>query len=107
MIGQARRASAVISYNGKDISADIAPYLKSLSYRDNLSGEADDLQIVLEDRAGLWQSSWLPEKGASLDVTLKFSQWASLIGEKHFRWGLLRLMKYPYPDTLQRCRSRP
>ena len=104
MIGQARRASAVISYNGKDISADIAPYLKSLSYRDNLSGEADDLQIVLEDRAGLWQSSWLPEKGASLDVTLKFSQWASLTGEKTFPLGAFEIDEISvsgYPSEVQ------
>lgn len=104
MIGQARRASAVISYNGKDISADIAPYLKSLSYRDNLSGEADDLQIVLEDRAGLWQSSWLPEKGASLHVTLKVSQWASLTGEKTFPLGAFEIDEISvsgYPSEVQ------
>ena len=68
---EARRISAIIKYNNKDISVDISKYLKSISYTDNLSGEADDLQITLEDRDGLWQSTWMPEKGALLDVILQ------------------------------------
>ena len=54
---EARRISAIIKYNNKDISVDISKYLKSISYTDNLSGEADDLQITLEDKAGIWQST--------------------------------------------------
>ena len=65
---EARRILTIIKYNNKDISADISKYLKSISYTDNLSGEADDLQITLEDKAGLWQSTWIPEKGALLDA---------------------------------------
>ena len=68
---EARRILTIIKYNNKDISADISKYLKSISYTDNLSGEADDLQITLEDKAGLWQSTWMPEKGALLDVMLQ------------------------------------
>ena len=59
---EARRILTIIKYNNKDISADISKYLKSISYTDNLSGEADDLQITLEDKAGLWQSTWIPGK---------------------------------------------
>ena len=54
---EARRILTIIKYNNKDISADISKYLKSISYTDNLSGEADDLQKTLEDKAGLWQST--------------------------------------------------
>lgn len=49
---EARRILTIIKYNNKDISADISKYLKSISYTDNLSGEADDLQITLEDKSG-------------------------------------------------------
>ena len=66
----ARRCLVTVSYNGKDISADLQQYLKSVSYTDNMS-EADDLQMTLEDRQGLWQSSWMPEKGATLDVSIR------------------------------------
>ncbi len=72
---QARRVSAIITYDNKDISADIMPYVKSISYRDAMSGQADDLQLTLEDRQGLWQSAWMPELGATLDVSLITENW--------------------------------
>ena len=53
----ARKFQALVKYDGKDISNDLEPYLKSISYTDNMSGEADDLQITLMDKDGLWQSS--------------------------------------------------
>lgn len=87
---EARRISAIIKYNNKDISADISKYLKSISYTDNLSGEADDLQITLEDKAGLWQSTWMPEKGALLDVMLQQKYWANFVGvTTKFAFGIV------------------
>ena len=38
-----------LSYNGRAITRDIAPYVISASYTDNLTGEADSLDIELED----------------------------------------------------------
>ena len=72
---QARRVSAIIKYDNKDISADLMPYVKNISYRDAMSGQADDLQLTLEDRQGLWQSAWMPELGATLDVSLVTENW--------------------------------
>lgn len=86
----ARRCLVMVSYNGKDISADLQQYLKSVSYTDNMSGEADDLQLTLEDKAGLWQSAWMPEKGATLDVSVKLINWQS-IGEQVVRFGLFEI----------------
>lgn len=74
---KARTVSAIIKYDNKDISADIMPYVKSISYRDVMSGQADDLQLTLEDRQGLWQAAWMPEIGAVLDVSLLTNSWAS------------------------------
>lgn len=62
---------AYVYYDNKDISTSIGKYLKSISYTDNMSGAADDLQLTLEDGAGLWQSAWFPEKGAKLRVKLE------------------------------------
>nr|DAW28010.1 MAG TPA: tail protein [Caudoviricetes sp.] len=87
---EARRCLVMVSYNGKDISADLQQYLKSVSYTDNMSGEADDLQLTLEDKAGLWQSAWMPEKGATLDVSVKLINWQS-IGEQVVRFGLFEI----------------
>lgn len=55
-----------LSYDGRAITQDIAPYVVSVSYTDNLSGEADSLDIELEDTDGRWLDAWYPEKGASL-----------------------------------------
>lgn len=84
----ARRCLVMVSYNGKDISAELQQYLKSVSYTDNMSGEADDLQLTLEDRQGLWQASWMPEKGATLDVSVKVIDAGT---EQVVRFGLFEI----------------
>lgn len=102
---EARRISAIIKYNNKDISVDISKYLKSISYTDNLSGEADDLQITLEDKAGLWQSKWMPEKGALLDATLQQKYWQTLSAlPQSLRFGLFEIDEMTssgYPSEIQ------
>lgn len=102
---EARRISAIIKYNNKDISVDISKYLKSISYTDNLSGEADDLQITLEDRDGLWQSTWMPEKGALLDATLQQKYWQTLSAlPQSLRLGLFEIDEITssgYPSEVQ------
>ena len=55
----ARRASAKVSFNGTDISKDIAPYLVRISYTDEEEDGADDLQIELQDREDKWLGKWL------------------------------------------------
>ena len=55
-----------LSYNGRAITQDIAPYVMSATYTDHLTGEADSLDIELEDTDGRWLDRWYPEKGASL-----------------------------------------
>lgn len=72
---QSRRAKLKLLYNNKDISADLADYLKSFSYTDHASGKADDLQITVEDRGGLWMGDWMPDKGATLKATLITEHW--------------------------------
>lgn len=54
----------------KDISEDLAKYLISVDFTDNLSDTVDDLTITLEDRAKLWQADWYPDTGSKLDVTV-------------------------------------
>lgn len=81
MIQYAAKINTLIKYNGKDISKDISQYLKNISYNDELDGVADDVSIVLEDRASLWQSDWMPEKGATLDITLISTSWDRTNGE--------------------------
>lgn len=85
-----RRTQAIVLYNGKNISDSLAPYLKNLTVTDNIGGCADDLQITLEDRASLWQGLWLPEIGATLDVSLVCENWPELSGTV-YRLGLFEI----------------
>lgn len=71
----ARRAKLLLTYGNRDISADLAPYLLGFGYTDHASGKADDLQITLEDKAGLWRGDWMPEKGATLKAAIQVQNW--------------------------------
>ena len=72
---KARYAAVNCLYNGKDISADLAAFMKSFSVREVLSGEADSTEITLEDREELWQGDWMPDRGALLDVKMSVGNW--------------------------------
>ena len=73
-----RQVVPLVKYEGTDISEDLAPHLKSISFTDNMSGYADDLTIRLEDRNGLWESDWFPDRGATLDVSYVTLNWKNL-----------------------------
>jgi phage protein D len=62
-------------YEGADISEDIAPYLLSFDYTDKSSGEADRIQITLEDRERLWRDPWFPDKGSRVSATIVTENW--------------------------------
>ena len=102
---QAKRVSATILYDNKDISADLCSHLKGISYTDNISGEADTLDITLEDRQGIWQSDWFPDKGATLDTTLITENWESLSsGADQLKLGLFEIDEIScsgYPSEVQ------
>ena len=59
-----------VFYNTKNITADIAKYMLSITYRDKTHGESDEIEIELEDVDALWQNNWYPEKGAKLTVQI-------------------------------------
>lgn len=61
-----------LAYNGKAITADIAPFVLGITYTDHLSGESDELDVELEDSDGRWLDSWYPDKGAALTLKLGY-----------------------------------
>lgn len=50
-----------MAFDGADITPSLRKYLTSITYTDNEADEADDLQIKLHDREGLWLTKWLKE----------------------------------------------
>ena len=75
----------VIVYNNKNISADIAPFVLSVTYTDKVSGESDELEIEVEDRSDLWKSKWIPTKGDEINLKIGYE------GEKLLPCGVFQV----------------
>ncbi len=60
------KADYKIIYNGKDITADISPWLIDATYTDKLTGEADELDITISNLDGRWMDAWYPDPGAEI-----------------------------------------
>ena len=71
-----RKTEIKLIYEGADISRDIAPYLLSFDYDDKAGGEADDLQLALEDTEGNWRDPWYPEKGDRIEASIVTHNWS-------------------------------
>lgn len=56
---QARRTAVQVFFSGVDITSSLKKYFLSLTYTDNEEDKADDLQIKLQDRDGIWREKWL------------------------------------------------
>lgn len=65
-------ASVTVIYNDKDISKDISNDLINLTYSDKSEGESDELRITLDDSFGRWKNNWYPEKGDTIEATIRF-----------------------------------
>lgn len=65
------RTKIELKINGKATGAELSKYLKSLSYREALDGEADTLEITLQDIKGLFMSSWFPPRGSVLECNIE------------------------------------
>ena len=72
---QARRSEINITYEGKDITNDILPFLIGLTYTDNASGAADTLDLELMDKDGLWIDSWFPKTGDIIKAQISVINW--------------------------------
>ena len=73
-----RKARLNLMFEGKDISKEISPYLKNMTYTDFASGKADDLQITLENTGGLWSGEWFPQKGSKVKAEIECTAWGEL-----------------------------
>jgi phage protein D len=57
----ARNTDVKIAFQGVDISESVRPYMKSFLYTDNEGVEADDFQLIINDRDGIWLKNWLDD----------------------------------------------
>lgn len=66
----ARNMGVKITISGKDVTKDLSPYLRGITYEDKLSGEADTVSLELMDKARLFIGDWFPKRGDAIDVVL-------------------------------------
>ncbi len=68
----APRPEVRLLVNHRDVTGDFSPWLLSLSYVDHLAGEADGLEISLDNSEGRWLQGWYPVKGSTLEAWLGY-----------------------------------
>lgn len=71
----ARRAVLVLEYNGKIVTEYLADSLLEFTYTDAASGDLDDIDIRLEDRARKWQGPWTAAEGDKIKATIRTVNW--------------------------------
>lgn len=107
----ARRIWLDVAYEGVNITADLQPHLKSWTFTDNLSGQADELQITLEDREQLWMSEWFPTEGDKINATIKRHNWNGDDKDEEYSLGITEVdeidNKYPPAEITIKSLSLP
>ncbi|UAT29501.1 hypothetical protein K7T73_12915 [Bacillus badius] len=86
-----RRVELEVLYNNQNITTEIQDFIDSLTFTDNLSGQADDISISLGDRERRWSNKWRPYKGASLQVSLKISEHWWDVGKVNRKLGYFEI----------------
>ena len=71
-----RHAELKVTYDTKDVTGEVTPYLISLKYEEySESKYTDNLNIVFQDKDGLWISRWFPSRGSELQATITTKEW--------------------------------
>lgn len=71
-----RRTRLILTYNDRDITADVSNYIESFSFTERAkNGESDDLNITVENTTGIWSNGWFPERGATLTAQIISENW--------------------------------
>lgn len=92
----------VLTYEKKDISAQIGPYILAVTYTDYLSGQSDELEVNLEDRDGRWRRGWFPQKGDEVSLSIGYLDEGPLVNCGTFQVDEIELNGPP--DTVSlRC----
>jgi phage protein D len=66
------KQTAIIIYQGRDVTGDLAPILKGVTFRDHLDGKAGELDIDLNNSSGLFLWDWFPDVNDRISVMIGF-----------------------------------
>jgi hypothetical protein len=82
-----RRAHPIIYYQGTNITADLENEIKSFSFTDVASGSSDSIGLVLHDITKKWLSNWAPQKGDTIEASIKVENWSEEGDSRTFSCG--------------------
>ena len=63
----------LLSYAGKDITADVSKMVTQITYTDHESHLSDEIEVQLEDRDKRWQGPWYPSQGDLLNLQIGYA----------------------------------
>src|SRR5260370_16943989 len=63
----------LLSYAGRNISADVSKMVIEITYTDHESHLSDEIEVQLEGRDKRWQGSWYPLQGDSLNLQIGYA----------------------------------
>ncbi len=66
------RPNFTLFYKGVNITLDVWNHLISCTYTDKVHGEADEIEVTLQDRDGLWRGPWCPEHGDRVQLWIGY-----------------------------------
>jgi phage protein D len=73
MANLAQQPAVKLIVNSRDATADFTPFLLSVTFVDHMNGEADGLDITLEDVDQRWIKGWYPVKGSTVQAWLGYA----------------------------------
>lgn len=62
-----------LTYDQKDVTTELAPFILAISYTDVLEGESDELEVNIEDKDHRWKNGWFPGKGDKLSLEIGYA----------------------------------
>ncbi len=83
-IKQAHGPVFKLVYNGKDVTAELTPYISDITYTDRLTGQADELDVTVAVHDNRWLDAWYPPKGATLQYEFSYSQSKPMVSAGSF-----------------------
>lgn len=97
-----RRTAVTLIYQDKDITADVSGDLTSATYEEGF-GQADTVDIALQDRRYKWLLSWRPQTGESLQMDIGVTNWTEIGDNRKLQCGKFLVDELEYaapPRTL-------
>jgi uncharacterized protein len=67
-----RAPNWVLTYQGINITSDIAPMVRAIHYLDRLGSASGELEFEFEDSEKLWQGPWYPALGDQVNLSIGY-----------------------------------